>query len=146
MRVFPRCCCNSSPVPCVAVRCWPAPPLRHHHSQEEAPLVLDRQEPPSHLRASPPVKRAKRKTKKKTKRVRLHHVSYLHCGCLFRWCTTWFGEDSSWDYIDSSRQVCWRHLKDLKDVVQHWLKKTLINNNLLLLLVLYDINVFGVLF
>lgn len=74
MREFPQYFCNCSPVPCVVVRCWPA--LLHplHHSREEAPVVLDRQEVLSPLRASPPVKRAKKKTKRKTKRVRWWHT------------------------------------------------------------------------
>lgn len=66
-RVFRQCFCNCSPAPSVAVKCWPAPPL--HHSQEEALVVLDRQEGHSPLRASLLVRKAKRRTKRKIKRV-----------------------------------------------------------------------------
>ena len=76
MREFPQYFCNCSHVPCVAVRWWPTPPL--HHSLE-APVVLDRQEGLSPLRASPPVKRAKKKTRRKTKRV----IAHTTC-CLLR--------------------------------------------------------------
>lgn len=74
MKEFPLYFCNCSPVPCVAVRCWPPLPPPRHHSQVEAPVVLDRQEPLSPLRASPLVKRAKRRTERRTKRVRLQHT------------------------------------------------------------------------
>lgn len=67
MRVFLQCCCSCSPVPFVAARCWPAPLL--HPFQEAALVVLDKRELPRPHRASLPVKRAKRKTRRKTKTV-----------------------------------------------------------------------------
>lgn len=67
MRVFLQCCCNCSPVPFVAARCWPAPLL--HHFQEAALVALDNREHPRPHRASLPVKRAKRRTRRKTKMV-----------------------------------------------------------------------------
>lgn len=70
MRVFLQFSFSSSPVPCVAAKCWPAPPPPLHQSQEAARVVLDRLELLSLLRANLLVKKAKRKTKKKTKRVR----------------------------------------------------------------------------
>lgn len=66
-RVFHQCFCNCSPAPFVAVKSWPAPPLRH--SPVEALAVLDRLELHSPLRASHPVRRARKRTKRKTKMV-----------------------------------------------------------------------------
>lgn len=67
-RVFRQCFCNCSPAPFVAVKWWPAPPLRP--SLVEAAAVLDRLEHHNPLRASRPVRRARKRTKRKTKMVR----------------------------------------------------------------------------
>lgn len=62
-------CCSCSRAPCAATKSWPAPPPRPPRSQQQALLTRDRLGVLSPLRASPRAKRAKRRTRKKTKRV-----------------------------------------------------------------------------
>lgn len=65
--MFHQCFCNCSPAPSVAVKWWPAPPLRP--SLAVALAVLDRLGRRSPLRASHPVRKARKRTKRKTKMV-----------------------------------------------------------------------------
>lgn len=76
MRVFLQFCFNSSLVHCVAAKFWPTPPQLLLLPCLEAAL-LDRQQHPSPLRANPPAKKVKRRTKKKIKRVRKRNILSL---------------------------------------------------------------------
>lgn len=77
MRVFLQCYCNCSPVPFVAARCWPAPPL--HPFQEAALVALAKREHRKPHRANLPVKRAKRRTRRKTKMVGFKFPNIFTC-------------------------------------------------------------------
>ncbi len=61
MRVFLRSCCSCSLVLYVAVKSWRSPPLELQVEVLEVHL--------SPLRANPPARRARRRTRKKTKKV-----------------------------------------------------------------------------